>query len=55
MENICKCDCHQDGQMVFDFFPCCQLCSFHYINRDGTVDMERYSALLKKLDNREYW
>ena len=50
-DEVCKCDCHKDGQEVFCscFSPeCCEFICKKYINEDGSFDEERYNALVKE-------
>ncbi len=45
--SCCECDCHRDGETLFEFFPCCQLHLKKYITIKGVVDQKRLDILLK--------
>ena len=36
-KDICHCDCHEVGQTILHFMPCCNLCGASYL-KNGQVD-----------------
>jgi hypothetical protein len=46
--HVCMCDCHKDGEDIWEFMPCCGLYRLKYINADGALDEERLSAIYKE-------
>jgi len=44
--NVCGCDCHKEGEFLFEFSACCNLQGFSYIKKDGSImDKELYQLL----------
>lgn len=47
---ICDCTCHVKGTYIMHCFPCCDFCGVHYINEDGSLDVELFQKLNDKKD-----
>ena len=45
-KTICMCGCHKDGVTMMHIMPCCSYTYEKYINKNGTVDMKRYSSIV---------
>ena len=49
LEDYCTCMCHMEGYQVMHCMPCCSLTYETFLNGDGTLQVEKYEALLKQL------
>jgi len=43
--KICKCACHEKGQIMMHMVDCCNYTYIKYINEDGSIDLEKLAFL----------
>lgn len=63
-EEVCTCECHNDGVSIMHFMACCSLCYEKYIS-GNKIDVDRWSEAFVAIhkfkptylekDNKLYW